>query len=431
MPPSNRVPTTSGHSSLATGHPSPVTRHRGEGVIERVLRVGEVARYLRELIDTDDLLQSAWVAGEISNVGLSPQGHYYFSLRDGGSQLPCVLFRTLSQWAGVAPENGMAAVAHGRVSIYEPRGIYQLVVDALQRQGVGPLRLRFEELKARLEREGLFDPARKRPLPPWPRRIGVATSPAGAVFWDIVKVVRRRYPKVELVLAPCLVQGDGAPASIAAAIEGLCRLGGVDVVIVARGGGSEEELWGFNEEQVVRAIYACPIPVVSAVGHETDVTLADLAADARAPTPSAAAELVVPSRAEWCRRVAADLAAMRHAVRTRLNHLSANLSLQQDALARYEPGRLVAQRRQQVDDLWAALFALATRDFDHRREQLAACRGTLRALDPRLTLRRGFSITYRADDGRVVESTRLVAPGEAVRVQLADGELECEVESVR
>ncbi len=398
--------------------------------MRRVLSVAEVTHYLRELFDTDDLLQSAWVAGEISNVSQSPQGHYYFTLKDDSCQLPCVLFRRDGQWLGLVPENGMAAVAHGRVSIYEARGVYQLVVDTLQRQGLGALKLRLEELRARLQREGLFDPSRKRPLPRWPRRIGVATSPSGAVFWDIVNVVTRRYPRVEVVLSPCLVQGELAPASITRAVEGLCRLSGVDVVIVARGGGSEDELWAYNEESVVRAIYACPVPVVSAVGHETDVTLSDLVADARAPTPSAAAEVVVPNRAEWQRRVDDQRAALWRTTRDRLQRHRAYLSQYEAMLARYSPQRQIGTRRQQVDDLSAALFDLTRRELARHEQMVGAHRGRLEALNPRLTLERGFSITYRRADNRIVDRKELVNQGEGVRVQVVDGSLDCLVEGV-
>ncbi|HEU0168298.1 MAG TPA: exodeoxyribonuclease VII large subunit, partial [Chloroflexota bacterium] len=263
----------------------------------RILKVEQLVHFVRELFESNTLLQDLWVQGQISNVTRSPQGHYYFSLKDKDTQVNCVLFRQAMDLAPVAPMNGMAAIVHGRVTVYESRGVFQLVADLIQPEGVGALHLQFEQLKQRLTREGLFDQRRKRPLPPWPRRIGVVTSPTGAVFHDIVNVVRRKYPACHLVLAPAYVSGDQAAPSIVAALRALNESRLVQIVILARGGGSLEELWPFNDERVARAIFGSRVPVVSAVGHETDTTIADLVADVRAPTPSVAAELAVPDLA--------------------------------------------------------------------------------------------------------------------------------------
>ena len=262
-----------------------------------VYSVSEVSRYLTDILRDDPVLQNVWVRGEVGNLTRSAAGHSYFSLRDAGATLRCVMFRGGGVGADLI-EEGSAVIAHGRVALYEPRGDLQLIADIVQPEGVGELQLKLEELKMRLEKEGLFEETRKRPLPKFPARVGVVTSPTGSVWHDIQNVTTRRYPAVELVLAPALVQGSEAAPAIVAAFDALERLDDIDVIIVARGGGSLEDLWPFNEEDVARAIFKSGVPVVSAIGHETDYTIADLVADVRAPTPSAAAELVMPDQAE-------------------------------------------------------------------------------------------------------------------------------------
>src|SRR3990172_7585678 len=264
-------------------------------------RVSWLARYLKELIESDLRLSNIWVDGEVSNLSRSSAGHLYFTLKDEEAQLRCVMFRRAH--GGAPVENGAQVLAHGNVSFYEARGDLQLIVDFVQAAGVGVWQAQFERLKEQLEAEGLFDPARKRSLPEFPQRIGVVTSPVGAALHDICNVVGRRWPLAEIVLAPTPVQGPDAVPGIIGGIEQLNRRGDIDVIIAGRGGSSIEELWAFNEELVARAIFASVVPVVSAVGHETDVTIADFVADRRAPTPSAAAELVVPDRAEVAARI--------------------------------------------------------------------------------------------------------------------------------
>ncbi|MCK4965058.1 MAG: exodeoxyribonuclease VII large subunit, partial [Dehalococcoidia bacterium] len=261
----------------------------------KVYSVAEVTGYLREVLESDRLLVDLWISGEISNLLESAAGHLYFTLKDEASQLRCVFFRPK---LAVTLENGSAAVAHGRISIYEVSGALQFYVDVVQPEGVGVLQLEFERLKAKLADEGLFEPARKRALPSFPRRIGVITSPDSAALHDIINIISRRYPLVELVLAPTQVQGNAAAPGIVQAFDAINRTEEIDLVILARGGGSLEELWAFNEEKVARAIYASRAPVISGIGHDTDFTIADFVADKRAPTPSAAAELAVPQRAE-------------------------------------------------------------------------------------------------------------------------------------
>ena len=267
-----------------------------------VYAVSQVVSYMNELLAYDDVLQDIWIEGEIPQVTISAAGHAYFTLLDGNNSLRCVMFRNARGMEHL--QDGAAIIAHGRMSIYEARGDLQLVVDIAQPEGVGELQLKLEQLTHKLEQEGLFDPSRKRPIPEFPRRVGVITSETGAVWHDIQTVTARRYPLVELVLAPTLVQGDRAAAGIVEAFRAMNSEPGIDMVIVARGGGSMEDLWPFNEEAVARAVFSSQAPVISAVGHETDHTICDLVADLRAPTPSAAAELAVPDRAELALRIA-------------------------------------------------------------------------------------------------------------------------------
>ncbi|RLC60253.1 MAG: exodeoxyribonuclease VII large subunit, partial [Chloroflexota bacterium] len=272
--------------------------------------VSQLTGYIRRLIEDDPELSDVWVEGEVSNFSRASSGHCYFTLKDAGSQIGCVMWRSVAKVQDYLPVGGDLVLAHGRVGVYEAGGRYQLYVDQLRPAGVGDLYRQFELLKARLEAEGLFAPERKRPLPRFPRRIGVVTSPSAAALRDILNVLGRRYPLAEVLLAPTPVQGDDAPPQIVAAIEALNGRDDVDIIIVARGGGSLEELWAFNDERVARAVAASRIPVICGVGHETDFSLADFAADVRAPTPSAAAELVAPDRAELRAQVAGLAAAL-------------------------------------------------------------------------------------------------------------------------
>ena len=257
--------------------------------------VAELTTYIRELFESNEQLQDVWVEGEVSNFSKASSGHLYFTLKDSAAQIKCVMWRSSVERQTTIPQNGDAVLVHGAVSVYEVNGVYQLYADRIRPLGVGNLYQQFEELKARLTDEGLFDEARKRPIPDFPHQIGVVTSPEAAAFQDVQNVLRRRYPLVEVILSPCQVQGEAAPAQIVRAIERLNQYSQVDVILVCRGGGSIEDLWAFNDERVARAMVASRIPVVSGVGHETDFTIADFAADLRAPTPSAAAELMTPN----------------------------------------------------------------------------------------------------------------------------------------
>ncbi len=384
-----------------------------------VYTVSQVTAYLRELLEVDPFLSDLYVAGEVSNLRVSGAGHSYFTLKDSDGVLNCVMFR--GQAGAELLAEGGAVSTHGHLSFYQPRGTTDFMVDLAMPEGVGELALELERLKLRLEAEGLFQQSRKRPLPQFPRVIGVVTSPAGAVFHDIQNVLRRRYPLVELVLSPTQVQGDNAAPQIVAALEKLDRDGRADLIIVARGGGSLEELWPFNEEAVARAIYASRIPVVSAVGHETDVTIADLVADVRAPTPSAAAELAVPDG--WALRQELVDAAQRLFRAARLE-----LSTQRNGVAelrRHLENALpdLETRRRRVDDLGRAMHRTLEHRFGLTRVEITGLEHRLRTLDPAATLARGFSILQRAGDTRVITAADQVDDGDPLTITVSQGSI--------
>jgi exodeoxyribonuclease VII large subunit len=393
-----------------------------------VYSVGDLTRHVKELLESDSTLQQLWVQGEVSNCVLSAAGHYYFTLKDAKSQIRCVLFRQQVRYQSYRPENGEAALVNGRVSIYEPQGAYQLYVNLVQPAGIGILYLQFAELRARLDREGLFDEARKRPIPRFPRRIGVVTSPTGAVIHDIINVVGRRYPLAEIVVAPTLVQGEGAPESICRALRAIDESGLVDVVIVARGGGSIEDLWPFNEEQVARTIFALRTPVISGVGHDTDFTIADFVADLRAPTPSAAAELAVPDFRECAAEVEGWRSRLVQGVFDELAERRRGAEALGRSLAVLSPARRVERFRQLVDDL----ASTSTRIVGHRlalvRERLAGTERQLQALSPLEVLDRGFGLVSDAATGELIRRTGQARSGRRIRVQVADGEFGGRVE---
>ena len=397
------------------------------------LTVSEITARVKALLEEDADLANVRVSGEISNLARPPSGHLYFTLKDAGAQLKCVMWRSSVPRLRQAPANGDAVVAHGRIGVYERDGAYQLYVDSLVASGVGDLYLEFERLKARLEAEGLFDPARKRALPPFPRRLGVVTSPTGAAFQDIQNVLRRRYPLVEVVLAPTLVQGEEAPGQIVAAIQALNREppgSAVDVILVARGGGSLEELWAFNDERVVRAIATSRAPVVTGVGHETDFTLADFAADVRAPTPSAAAEIITPDVAELRQTVDALAAELTQTMEDRIAAARTELDALRRALRALSPVSQIARTQERTADLRSRLESAFAARLGVWREQVRGLRGRLDAVGPQATLERGYAIVRRERDGAVVRSTRDAAPGDALAVRVADGEFGATVREI-
>ena len=388
--------------------------------------VSQVTSYLREILEYDDVLRDIWIEGEVANLRRPGSGHAYFTLRDSNSSLRCVLFR--GSRGGTHLEDGVAVVAHGRVSIYEARGDLQLIADIIQPEGVGELQMRLEQLRLKLQQEGLFDESRKRSLPGFPGRIGVVTSPTGAVWQDIRTVVARRYPLVELLLAPAMVQGDAAAGTIVEGLAALNREPDVDAIIVARGGGSLEDLWPFNEESVARAVFASRVPVVSAVGHETDFTICDLVADVRAPTPSAAAELVVPDRSDLLIRLSAAAQDIETAVSQRLERASGEVEALRSRVERAVPS--LDDLRIHVDDLLDDARTRLAHRIELARVRVGGLSAALRTLSPLDTLRRGYAIVVDPSTGAVLSDARDTQPGSALDITLNKGTIAVAVESV-
>jgi exodeoxyribonuclease VII large subunit len=389
--------------------------------------VSQLTAHISRLIEADPDLTDLWVEGEVSNFGQASSGHCYFTLKDPGSEIACVMWRGLARQQESLPVDGDLVLAHGQVGVYEARGRYQLYVDRIRPAGIGDLYRRFEQLKAQLESEGLFAPERKRPLPRFPLCIGVVTSPSAAALRDIVSVLSRRYPLVEVILAPCLVQGESAPPQIVAALETLNARDDVDVIIVARGGGSLEELWAFNDERVARAIAAARIPVVCGVGHETDFSLADFAADVRAPTPSAAAEMVVPDQRGLRARVAEMTTGLGSLLRGEMEECRWRLSELTRGLTAVSPLARLVQARQHVDDLAARGESTMRHLVTLRREQLVGLARQLDGIGPARTLERGYSIVRHQETGDIVRSVTQVGSGDRLGVRVSDGEFEAQV----
>ena len=436
----------------------------------RVITVSQLNASIRGLLEGQ--LSDIWVEGEISNCRVWNTGHMYFTLKDGNSQVRAVMFRMALRYLRFKPADGLRVIARGQVSCYEPKGEYQIVCEHMEPHGLGALQLAFDQLKKKLQAEGLFDTARKRPLPSLPRKIGIVTSLDGAAIHDIIKVLRRRHPNAHLVIRPARVQGEGAARDVARAIRALGKVEGVDVIIAGRGGGSAEDLWAFNEEVVARAIVESPAPVISAVGHESDVTIADLVADLRAPTPSAAAELVVTAKDDFCNRInrlSQRLhASARHGIQQR--RAAVHTLAGRRALAGWHGqlalrGRHAAELTHQLKRAALARLARNARTFRELRGRLeahdlrrrfAANRGRLTTADQRLqaaalrareradtrfrvlagrlstlsplaVLGRGYAVCWNADRTAIVRDASSVRPGEQVRVTLQHGEIACQV----
>ena len=394
----------------------------------RILRVTDLNRRVRSLLDADAVLADVWVEGEVSQPSFPGSGHCFFTLKDASSQIRCALFREELARVAVRPAHGMNVIVHGRVRAYEPQGVYQLYVESLTPAGAGDLHARYEQLRGELAAAGLFEDERKRPLPRWPRRIGVVTSREGAVWRDIGNVLRRRYPLVAVVLSPSVVQGAASAPAIVVALKRLYAQRDLDTIILARGGGSLEDLWGFNDERVVRAVADAPVPIVVGVGHESDVTLCDFAADVRAPTPSAAAELATPDGTQLPTilgrfRERATTALLGRAVEQRRF-----LDTEARALARLSPD--IGAARQRVADLVDRGGRILDDRLERRRMQLASTTDALRALSPFATLERGYAVA-RTADGRIVRDPEAVSAGDALHVTVARGTVETRVERTR
>jgi exodeoxyribonuclease VII large subunit len=439
----------------------------------RVLSVSQFSQQLAAVME--ERFPAVWVEGEISNFKVYGSGHAYFTLKDEGAQLRCVLFRNRTRRIRFEPKDGLHVLAFGAVEVYAQRGEYQLVVELLEPKGLGALQLAFAQLKERLQTEGLFNPARKRALPRFPRRIGIVTSPSGAALRDMLRVIGRRFGEIHIVVAPARVQGEGAAAEVAQGIRELNALGGVDVIIVGRGGGSLEDLWAFNDEMLARTIAASKIPVISAVGHEVDFTIADFVADVRAATPSNAAELVVKEKRAVVeslgdlearlrrgmlrtlaahrerlersqgRRVLTDPARPLRDLQRRLDDARARLrraalaavagaerrvALAGRGLQTLSPVARTVNGRRALTELQGRLERGAHRRLDRSRHALAGAAGRLDSLSPLAVLNRGYSLT-RTSEGRIVRSWREVDAGDAVRVLLHEGSLDCRVDATR
>ena len=384
-----------------------------------VYTVSQVSFQIKELLESDPLLRDLWIVGEVSGLRASSAGHTYFGLKDRESLLRCVMFRGM-KGAELLSE-GDSVSAHGKITFYTRGGTTDFMVDIAMPEGVGELALELERLKQKLAAEGLFETSRKRILPRFPKRVGVVTSPSGAVFHDIQNVLRRRFPLTELVLSPTPVQGRNAASKIAVALEALDRSGGCDVIIIGRGGGSLEDLWPFNEEVVARAIHACKTPVVSAVGHETDETISDFVADVRAPTASAAAELVVPEARVLRRQLEATATNMLRILMDQNSRRRVGLS---SITRRMEMGLPDTQTmRRRVDDVGRVVQSASAKLLSERKIQVEGLGLRLRALDPLATLGRGFSIVQLPDSGEVVSSTNQIFAGDSIEITVTDGSI--------
>lgn len=396
-------------------------------MISATLTVSQVNFFIKSLLESDGRLNDVLVTGEISNfTDHYRSGHLYFSLKDEKSVLKAVMFSSAAKRLKFRPQDGMKVIVRGRVSVYEPSGQYQLYAETMQPDGAGALSLAFEQLKERLEAEGLFDPRHKRPLPLYPRRIGVVTSPTGAALQDILDITARRWPLAEIRLFPVLVQGESAPGQIVRAIGEMNRQKACDVLIVGRGGGSLEDLWAFNDEAVARAVYASKIPVVSAVGHETDFTICDFVSDLRAPTPSAAAELCTPDIREEKQRILSLQRYFREAAGQTLAHFSQRLDrLVQDSPLGC-PELLLDSRKQALGSLFGRLVGNCAERLESSRQRLALLAGSLHALSPLQVLARGYAVVSDSR-GTVVRSASQLSPGERVTLRLASGRAEAEI----
>ncbi len=392
----------------------------------KVITVSQLNRYVKTLLEGDKNVAAVYIGGEISNfTNHYKSGHLYMSLKDENAVVRAVMFRGAAQKLTFTPQNGMKVIIHARVSLYERSGEYQLYIDSMQPDGVGALQIAFEQLKAKLQREGLFDQAHKRPIPRYPKAVGVITSPTGAAVRDILNVLGRRYPMARVVFAPVLVQGDGAPDQIVDALRRMAGIRDVDVIIVGRGGGSLEELWAFNDERVARAVYASPVAVISAVGHETDFTICDFVADLRAPTPSAAAELAVPDSVALARHIADNASKAAGILQMAIQKERHRLNSIREKRALSSPLFYVEERQMRLDITVKSLTASARSVCQEASRRLASVCASLDALSPLKVLSRGYAIAYKGEN--VVKCAADVSYGDALRVRVSDGVIFCEV----
>lgn len=396
----------------------------------KILAVSQINAYIKQLLDSDALLQELCVRGEISNYKVYPSGHHYFTLKDSAGALRCVMFRGSASGLRFRPENGMQVLALGRITVFPRDGAYQLYVTSLMPDGVGDLHVAYEQLKEKLHAEGLFDPAHKKPLPKYPHTIAVITSSAGAAVHDMLRILRARYPLCKVILLGVRVQGAEAPPEICGAIRYVNRFQLADLIITGRGGGSIEDLWAFNDERVARAIYESGIPVISAVGHEPDVTISDFVADLRAATPSNAAELAVPDQTELRLMLNNARAAMLQSVKKQLKLSRQRLESAAGSRVLQSPTAYLQDRRMVLDHLTKRLQAASDSALSKKRQRFAALSAGLDAMSPLKVLGRGYSVVA-SPDGAVIRSVRQLAPGKTVTLRLSDGSAKATVNTVR
>lgn len=398
----------------------------GEDLQQRIYSVSEVNQYIKQLLEEQPILSGILIRGEISNYKVYPSGHHYFTLKDGQGALRCVLFAGSAKYLRFCPENGMKVVASGKISAYPRDGAYQLYCTRLVSDGVGDLHIAFEQLKQKLYAQGLFAPEHKKALPAYPRCIAIVTSPAGAAVHDMIRILRRRYPLSKILLLPVRVQGKEAPPEIASAIRYANRFQLADVLIVGRGGGSIEDLWAFNEEIVAQAIYDSQIPVISAVGHEPDVTISDLVADCRASTPSNAAEIVVPDQGELRRKLQTLSERMSKNQRHKIDVYDRRLQELQRKRVLADPMAFLQDRSMQLDFTQEKLVAAVERVLERYTYRFTHAAASLDAMSPLGVLRRGYCVAQK-EDKTILRSCLQAEPGESISLRLADGRLQCVV----
>ena len=396
-----------------------------------ILSVSQLNFYVKSLIDADDNLGNVFLTGEISNLTAHYQsGHIYLSLKDEKSVIKAIIFSSSAKRLKFRPQNGMKVIVRGRVSVYEPSGAYQIYIDDMQPEGIGALNLAFEQLKEKLHKEGLFDESRKKPLPKYPKRVGVITSKTGAVFFDIKNVMARRYPLAEIVFYPVMVQGTQAPEQIISAINLFNELEAADVLIVGRGGGSAEDLWAFNDEQLARAVANSKIPIISAVGHETDFTICDFVSDRRAPTPSAAAEIAVPDRSELLDSIEYNINYIYSLIFTRMNIYKEKLNALSQSKKMIRPNLMVEERKLSMDVLSSRLETLFLSEFSKYSNEFSSLAGKLDALSPLKILDSGYSVVHNSR-GKIIKSVTKIKKGDLIDIQLKDGIIFCTADKVK
>ena len=396
---------------------------------QHIYSIAEITHEIKLLLETT--IPVVWIEGEISNLKFHSSGHWYFSLKDKDSQINCVMWRSRNAGLFFTPQDGMKVLALGKVTVYEKRGYYQFDVIKMQPAGIGELQLAFEQLKNRLQEEGLFDDEFKQPIAQYPESIGIVTSPTGAAIQDLTNILNRRFPGIEIILKPVKVQGEGAASEIAAAIDEFNEFGKVDVLIIGRGGGSLEDLWAFNEEVVARAIFRSKIPVISAVGHEIDFSISDFVADLRAPTPSAAAELTVPDRTELLNRILQYRKTIFEISTSFIQYQRDRLKSLVGSYSFLKTPDLVRQYQQRLDELIHTMQMTLDHRFNLQSQKLMSLVHRIQALAPESVLKRGYSICYRAEDNKIIRESNLLQVNDKIKVQFYKGKIVGRIEEVK